>query len=132
MQQDVKHSAVSKQVVSQLSQPYFSIPAPPSDCPNAQGALGELLHSSSVYSMDRTDSLPYDPTKVSLPARGDSPVKLGDVAQPGHMSLLDGGGASMLREAAEAQVVSTSRCDRFCLVRIRGMVIFFCVCTKRE
>ena len=56
--------------------------------PSSEGALRELLGSSSVYSHDRQDIQSYAEAKVAWPAIDSQPINLVDVLPSGDCELL--------------------------------------------
>ena len=99
---EVPRSKVVSEVVDKIRHQYFSLPELPSDMPTAEGALSELLCNSSVYSDERSDILPYDPSNLSLPDPGAEPIDLSSAVKSSEAPFFMEGGAAMLRSDSEA------------------------------
>ena len=63
---------------------YLSVPPPPGDPDFRKGALDSLFAGPGLYSEESSTQRPYVKSKVSWPARGNSPTSLSDcLAQAG-------------------------------------------------
>ena len=69
-------SAGSVSALEEVSQAFSDLGSPVEPLLTPDGALRELLHTTSVYAQDRLDVKPYDKELVSWPPKGSSPCDL--------------------------------------------------------
>ena len=95
-------SAQSLAAVDRIAEVYSGVGSMPADSASGEGALRELLATSSVDSSDRVDVMPYNKELVSLPDLGSRPVDICAALPVADRVWLQGSGSLMLRDAAEA------------------------------
>jgi len=91
----------ASQAAERVAKCYFDRGSPPDDDAVREGALGELLASSSVYTTERQDIQPYARDLVSWPSPGTTPLNVLDGVPEGDREWLEGWEKHLLRDAAD-------------------------------
>ena len=91
--------------LDQIADAYKSVSTPPVDSSFREGALGELLASSSIYRDCKSDVRPYVKDLVSWPSLGSSPVPLVNCLSAADSKWFREWRVHMLRPALETEAL---------------------------
>ena len=91
--------------LDQIADAYKSVGPAPADPSFREGALGELLASSSIYKDCKSDVRPYVKDLVSWPSPGSTPVPLAKCLGKADSERLGAWQSHMLRPAAETEAL---------------------------